>query len=43
MDECIADVFIPGCRNIITEIKVLLGELTNTVEYQIEAKHSLHV
>ena len=43
MDECIADVFIPGCRNIITEIKVLLGELTNTVEYQIEAKHSSRV
>jgi DNA-directed RNA polymerase subunit L len=42
MDECIADVFIPGCRNIITEIKVLIGELTNTVEYQIEAKHSSH-
>ena len=43
MDECIADVFIPGCRNIITEIKVLLGELTNTVEYQIEAKNSSRV
>jgi DNA-directed RNA polymerase subunit L len=41
MDECIADVFIPGCRNIITEIKVLIGELTNTVEYQIEAKRSV--
>lgn len=41
MDECIADVFIPGCRNLITEIKVLLAELTNTVEYQLEAKHSV--
>lgn len=40
MDECIADVFIPGCRNIITEIKVLIGELTNTVEYQIEGRRT---
>lgn len=40
MDDCVANVFIPGCRNLITEIKVILAELTNTVEYQIEAKHS---
>jgi len=43
MDGCIADVFIPGCRNLITEIKVLLAELTNTIEYQVEAKHSANV
>lgn len=41
MDECIADVFIPGCRNIITELRLLTAELTNTVEYQIEAKNTL--
>ena len=41
IDDCVANVFIPGCRNLITEIKVLLGELTNTIEYQIEAKRLL--
>jgi DNA-directed RNA polymerase subunit L len=41
MDECIANVFIPGCRNIITELRVLIAELTNTIEYQVEAKHSI--
>jgi len=41
MDDCIADVFIPGCRNLITEIKVILAELTNTIEYQVEAKQTV--
>ena len=38
MEACVADVFIPGCRNIMTELKVIIAELTNTVEYQSEVR-----
>lgn len=38
MDACVADIFIPGCRNIMTELKVIIAELTNTPAYLAEVR-----
>lgn len=38
MDACVSDVIIPGCRNLITELKVLVGEIISLPEYIDEIK-----